>query len=174
MKCCKNTRAYTLKSLKKQMVDDCFEGSVAMAGVAVGRVGSKPLFHPTPIHGPARTKPNSRARPTNRRFCPPAARRIRQPTALLRNFGADHTPQGMLGFAFFNGGMSSNQSGEDNIRKAIIEIDHVDCIVAHPDQLFYSTQHPDCLRILAKTKADDGKFHYSDGLGCENQMAPDA
>ena len=39
-----------------------------------------------------------------------------------------------------NGSMSSNQSGEGDIRKAIIEADLVDCMVAMPGQLFYSTQ----------------------------------
>ena len=41
-----------------------------------------------------------------------------------------------------NGSMSSNQSGEGEIRKAIVEADLVDCMVALPGQLFYSTQIP--------------------------------
>ena len=45
--------------------------------------------------------------------------------------------------------MSSNQSGEGEIRKAIIEADLVDCMVALPGQLFYSTQIPVCLWFLA-------------------------
>ena len=46
--------------------------------------------------------------------------------------------------------MSSNQSGEGEIRKAIIEADLVDCMVALPGQLFYSTQIPVCLWFLAR------------------------
>jgi type I restriction enzyme M protein len=41
--------------------------------------------------------------------------------------------------------MSSNQSGEGDIRRALIEADLVDCMVALPGQLFYSTQIPVCL-----------------------------
>ena len=48
-------------------------------------------------------------------------------------------PQGMAGFVLANGSMSSNQSGEGDIRRALIEADLVDCMVALPGQLFYST-----------------------------------
>jgi type I restriction enzyme M protein len=63
-------------------------------------------------------------------------------------------PNGMAGFVLANGSMSSNQSGEGDIRKAIIEADLVDCMVAMPGQLFYSTQIPVCLWFLAKNKSD--------------------
>ena len=53
--------------------------------------------------------------------------------------------------------MSSNQSGENEIRKAIIEADLVDCMVALPGQLFYATQIPVCLWFLAKYKKN-GRF----------------
>jgi type I restriction enzyme M protein len=53
--------------------------------------------------------------------------------------------------------MSSNQSGEGEIRKAIIEADLVDCMVALPGQLFYSTQIPVCLWFLARDKKN-GRF----------------
>jgi type I restriction enzyme M protein len=53
--------------------------------------------------------------------------------------------------------MSSNQSGEGEIRKAIIEADLVDCMVAFPGQLFYSTQVPVCLWFLARDKKN-GRF----------------
>jgi type I restriction enzyme M protein len=49
--------------------------------------------------------------------------------------------------------MSSNQSGEGDIRRALIEADLVDCMVALPGQLFYSTQIPVCLWFLTKSKA---------------------
>jgi type I restriction enzyme M protein len=48
--------------------------------------------------------------------------------------------------------MSSNTSGEGDIRKAIIEADLVDCMVALPGQLFYSTQIPVCLWFLTRSK----------------------
>ena len=56
-----------------------------------------------------------------------------------------------------NGSMSSNQSGEGEIRKNLIEADLVDCMVALPGQLFYSTQIPACLWFLARDKKN-GRF----------------
>ncbi len=64
---------------------------------------------------------------------------------------------GMAGFVLANGSMSSNQSGEGDIRRALIEADLVDCMVALPGQLFYSTQIPVCLWFLAKSKAADAR-----------------
>ncbi|MCL6549957.1 MAG: type I restriction-modification system subunit M [Acidothermus cellulolyticus] len=61
-------------------------------------------------------------------------------------------PTGLAGFVLANGSMSSNQSGEGDIRKNIIEADLVDCMVALPGQLFYSTQIPACLWFLARDK----------------------
>ena len=67
-------------------------------------------------------------------------------------------PNGLAGFVLANGSMSSNQSGEGEIRKNIIEADLVDCMVALPGQLFYSTQIPACLWLLARDKKN-GRFH---------------
>ena len=61
-------------------------------------------------------------------------------------------PKGTAGVVLANGSMSSNQSGEGEIRKAMIEADAVDCMVALPGQLFYSTQIPACLWFLAREK----------------------
>jgi type I restriction-modification system DNA methylase subunit/very-short-patch-repair endonuclease len=61
-------------------------------------------------------------------------------------------PAGVAGFVLANGSMSSNQSGEGEIRKNIIEADLVDCMVALPGQLFYSTQIPACLWFIARDK----------------------
>jgi type I restriction enzyme M protein len=66
-------------------------------------------------------------------------------------------PTGLAGFVLANGSMSSNQSGEGEIRKNIIEVDLVDCMVALPGQLFYSTQIPACLWFLARDKTN-GRF----------------
>ncbi len=61
-------------------------------------------------------------------------------------------PNGTAGVVLANGSMSSNQSGEGEIRKAMLEADAVDCMVALPGQLFYSTQIPACLWFLARNK----------------------
>jgi type I restriction enzyme M protein len=66
-------------------------------------------------------------------------------------------PTGIAGFVLANGSMSSNQSGEGEIRKNIIEADLVDCMIALPGQLFYSTQIPACLWFLARDKKN-GRF----------------
>lgn len=66
-------------------------------------------------------------------------------------------PDGVAGFVLANGSMSSNQSGEGDIRKAIIEADLVDCMIALPSQLFYSTSIPACLWFLTRNKSN-GKF----------------
>jgi type I restriction enzyme M protein len=66
-------------------------------------------------------------------------------------------PAGVAGFVLANGSMSSNQSGEGEIRQNLIEADLVDCMVALPGQLFYSTQIPACLWFLARDRKN-GKF----------------
>ena len=63
-------------------------------------------------------------------------------------------PGGAAGVVLANGSMSSNQSGEGEIRKAMIEADAVDCMVALPGQLFYSTQIPACLWFLTRDKSN--------------------
>jgi type I restriction enzyme M protein len=77
--------------------------------------------------------------------------------AWVQHFIYHLAPTGLAGFVLANGSMSSNQSGEGEIRKAIIEADLVDCMVALPGQLFYSTQIPVCLWFLARDKKD-GRF----------------
>jgi type I restriction enzyme M protein len=77
--------------------------------------------------------------------------------AWVQHFIHHLSPTGLAGFVLANGSMSSNQSGEGEIRKAIIEADLVDCMVALPGQLFYSTQIPVCLWFLARNKRN-GRF----------------
>jgi type I restriction enzyme M protein len=72
--------------------------------------------------------------------------------AWVQHFIYHVAPAGIAGFVLANGSMSSNQSGEGEIRKAIIEADMVDCMVALPGQLFYSTQIPVCLWFLTRSK----------------------
>jgi hypothetical protein len=76
--------------------------------------------------------------------------------AWVQHFIHHLAPAGMAGFVLANGSMSSNQSGEGDIRQKLIEADLVDCMVALPDKLFYSTPIPVCLWFLAKNK-NDGK-----------------
>ena len=82
--------------------------------------------------------------------------------AWVQHFIHHLAPQGMAGFVLANGSMSSNQSGEGDIRRALIEADLVDCMVALPGQLFYSTQIPVCLWFLAKNKAAAAKRGFRD------------
>jgi type I restriction enzyme M protein len=68
-------------------------------------------------------------------------------------------PSGTAGVVLANGSMSSTQNGEDSIRRALIEGTNgapgvVDCMVALPGQLFYSTQIPVCLWFLARDKSN--------------------
>jgi len=72
--------------------------------------------------------------------------------AWVQHFIHHLAPTGLAGFVLANGSMSSNQSGEGEIRKNIIEADLVDCMVAMPGQLFYSTQIPVCLWFIARDK----------------------
>jgi type I restriction enzyme M protein len=60
----------------------------------------------------------------------------------------------VAGFVLANGSMSSQQSGEGEIRKQLVEADLVDCMIALPGQLFYTTQIPVCLWFLARDKSD--------------------
>ena len=61
-------------------------------------------------------------------------------------------PHGTAGFVLANGSLSSNSSGEGEIRKNLIEKDIVDCIVALPSQLFYNTQIPACLWFVSRDR----------------------
>lgn len=72
--------------------------------------------------------------------------------AWVQHFLWHLAPNGIAGFVLANGSMSSNQSGEGEIRAAITEADLVDCMVALPGQLFYSTQIQVCLWFFARNK----------------------
>lgn len=73
--------------------------------------------------------------------------------AWVQHFIHHLAPTGTAGFVLANGSMSSMQSGEGEIRRKIVEADLVDCMVALPGQLFYSTQIPACLWFLTKSKS---------------------
>ena len=72
--------------------------------------------------------------------------------AWLQHIHHHLSPSGTAGVVLANGSMSSAQSGEGDIRRAMVEGDVVDCMVALPGQLFYSTQIPACLWFLARNK----------------------
>ena len=61
-------------------------------------------------------------------------------------------PNGTAGVVLANGSMSSGQSGEGDIRRAMVEGDVVDCMIVLPGQLFYSTPIPACLWFFARNK----------------------
>ncbi|NOX08775.1 MAG: type I restriction-modification system subunit M [Gammaproteobacteria bacterium] len=76
-------------------------------------------------------------------------------------------PNGSMGLLLANGSMSSNTSGEGTIRKALIENDLVECMVALPGQLFTNTQIPACIWFLTKNKKERAVdySHYRDRSG---------
>ena len=82
--------------------------------------------------------------------------------AWVQHFLYHLAPRGTAGFVLANGSMSSNQSGEGEIRKNLIEAGLVDCIIALPGQLFRSTQIPACLWFLRR---DRHRSPLGTGLG---------
>jgi len=72
--------------------------------------------------------------------------------AWIQHFIHHLAPAGMTGFVMANGSMSTNTNNELAIRTGIIEADLVDCIIALPGQLFYTTQIPVCLWFLTRSK----------------------
>jgi type I restriction enzyme M protein len=85
--------------------------------------------------------------------------------AWVQHFIHHLAPMGVAGFVLANGSMSSNQSGEGDIRKAIVEADLADCTVALPGQLFYSTQIPVSLWFLARDKSGNSPSPRARGEG---------
>lgn len=77
--------------------------------------------------------------------------------AWIQHMYSKLAPAGTAGFVLSNGSMSSNTSGEGDIRKNLIEKDKVECIVTLPGQLFYSTQIPVCIWFISKDKLKTGK-----------------
>jgi type I restriction enzyme M protein len=82
--------------------------------------------------------------------------------AWIQHFIHHLSPTGIAGFVMANGSMSTNTSNEGEIRKAMIEADLVDCMIALPGQLFYTTQIPVCLWFVARNKKN-GKFRNRRG-----------
>lgn len=72
---------------------------------------------------------------------------------------------GTAGFVLANGSMSSNTSGEGEIRQKLIEDDRIECMIALPGQLFYTTQIPVCLWFMTKNKKANPGYGYRDRSG---------
>lgn len=72
--------------------------------------------------------------------------------AWIQHFISHLSPTGTAGFVMANGSMSSNTSGEGDIRKNIVEADLIDCMISLPAQLFYNTMIPVCLWFVARDK----------------------
>jgi type I restriction enzyme M protein len=72
---------------------------------------------------------------------------------------------GVAGFVLANGSMSTNTSGEGAIRQKLVENDRVDCMIALPGQLFFTTQIPVCLWFLTKNKKADAERGYRNREG---------
>jgi len=72
--------------------------------------------------------------------------------AWIQHFIHHLSPTGVAGFVMANGSMSTHTAGEGAIRKNIIEADLVDCMIALPGQLFYTTQIPVCLWFVARNR----------------------
>lgn len=85
--------------------------------------------------------------------------------AWIQHFVHHFAPDGIAGFVLANGSMSTNTSGEGEIRKALIEADMVDCMIALPGQLFYTTQIPVCLWFLTRSKKADAKRGFRSRAG---------
>ena len=77
--------------------------------------------------------------------------------AWIQHFVYHLAPSGIAGFVLAKGSLTSNSSGEGNIRRALIDARLVDCIVNLPPKLFLNTQIPACLWFLSRDKAN-GKY----------------
>jgi type I restriction enzyme M protein len=75
--------------------------------------------------------------------------------AWIQHFLYHLNPKGAAGFVLAKGSLSSKQSGEGDIRKALIEARLVDCIVSLPNKLFLNTPIPACLWFLSRAKANE-------------------
>ena len=66
------------------------------------------------------------------------------------------SPKGIMACVLANGSLSSQSGGEGEIRKALVENDLVDCIVALPKQLFYNTGIPACIWFISRKRTGNG------------------
>ena len=83
-------------------------------------------------------------------------------------------PNGVAGFVLANGSMSSNQSGEGEIRRAIVEADLVDCMIAMPGQLFYNTRDPGLPLVLRPQQGRHASSATAGARPCSSTPASSA
>ena len=77
--------------------------------------------------------------------------------AWIQHFIYHLAPTGIAGFVLSKGSLTTNTSGEGEIRKNLVEAGMIDCIVNMPDKLFFNTGIPACLWFVTRNKAN-GKF----------------
>jgi type I restriction enzyme M protein len=85
--------------------------------------------------------------------------------AWLQHFASKLSPRGIAGIVLANGSLSSQQSGEGEIRQRMLEADLIECVVACPGQLFYSTGIPVSLWFLNRDKTPGGARAWRDRRG---------
>lgn len=91
--------------------------------------------------------------------------------AWVQHFIHHLSPTGTAGFVLANGSMSSQSSGESDIRKNIVEADLVDCIVTLPTQLFFNTGIPACLWFISRDRTNRTKqVLFIDGRNLGNMI----
>jgi type I restriction enzyme M protein len=83
-------------------------------------------------------------------------------------------PHGSMALLLANGSMSSNTNNEGEIRKALIEADLVECMVALPGQLFTNTQIPACIWFLTRSKAERNGVRARRAKPCSSTPATSA
>ena len=93
--------------------------------------------------------------------------------AWIQHFLHHLAPTGHADFVLANGSLSSQQSGEGEIRQNLVEADLVECIVALPSQLFYTTQIPVCLWFLTKDKRNVKSAPRPPGRGAVHRRPQD-
>lgn len=83
----------------------------------------------------------------------------------ILNMVSKLSESGTAGFVLANGSMSTNTSGEGVIRQKLVDNDLVDCMIALPGQLFYTTQIPVCLWFVTKSKKENNELGYRNREG---------
>ncbi len=81
--------------------------------------------------------------------------------AWIQHIFAHLKPDGLAGFVLSNGSLSSDQAGEGELRRRMVDADVVECIVSLPSQLFYGTQIPASLWLLSPDKTRGGAAHLA-------------
>lgn len=91
--------------------------------------------------------------------------------AWIQHFIYHLSPRGTAGFVLANGSMSSQSSGEGEIRKQLVLNDMVDCIVTLPSQLFFNVAIPCCLWFVSRERVNrHGKVLFVDGRNLGQMM----